>query len=110
MKDDTLIVTNNHQNLLHHAPDFILTFPLAFLHSCLGDPLLTLSMGPHRQKSRATESAEGEEKAYVPRTELGRRLWGIRKRIVAEGKADLDWSDIEREIADRRGAAEDRLP
>lgn len=40
---------------------------------------------------------------YVPRTELGRRLMAIRQEIVASGTPLLDWDDIEREVAERRG-------
>jgi hypothetical protein len=38
-----------------------------------------------------------------PRTALGKRLWEIRDRIRASGAAELDWVDVEREVAARRG-------
>jgi len=44
---------------------------------------------------------------YHPRTELGQRLWNIRQRIVSSGIPLLDWDDIEREVADRRGQSPD---
>jgi hypothetical protein len=37
------------------------------------------------------------------RTPLGRRLAELRARIVASGEPLLDWSQLEREIAERRG-------
>ena len=40
---------------------------------------------------------------YRPETTLGRKLWEIRKRIVASGEPLLSWDDIEREVAERRG-------
>jgi hypothetical protein len=40
---------------------------------------------------------------YTPRTPLGRELVEIRKRIVASGQPLLDWDDLEREVAERRG-------
>lgn len=40
---------------------------------------------------------------FQPKTPLGRRLWELRKRIVASGEPLLDWDDLEREIAERRG-------
>ena len=41
--------------------------------------------------------------AFTPRTELGKRLWEIRKRIVASGTPLLDWDGVSQEVADRRG-------
>jgi len=41
--------------------------------------------------------------AYQPRTDLGKRLWEIRQRIVASGVPLLGWDEIERELAERRG-------
>ena len=42
----------------------------------------------------------------VPRTTLGRKLWAIRRRIVASGTPLLGWEEIGREIAARRGERE----
>ena len=42
---------------------------------------------------------------YRPRTELGRRLLEIRKRIIASGGGLRGWDAIEKEIAERRGEA-----
>jgi hypothetical protein len=41
-----------------------------------------------------------------PRTELGKELSRIRDRIIASGEPLLSWAEIEREIAERRGEAE----
>ena len=38
------------------------------------------------------------------RTPLAKKLWEIRQRIVASGRPLLDWNDVEREIAEQRGA------
>ena len=43
--------------------------------------------------------------SFVPRTELGRRLLRIRRKILASGQPLLDWHDIESELLDRRGEA-----
>ena len=43
------------------------------------------------------------EEEFYPRTELGRRLWELRKKIVASGEPLLDRDEVEREIAERRG-------
>ena len=43
------------------------------------------------------------EEEFQPKTPLGRRLWELRKRIVASGVPLLEWDDIEREVAERRG-------
>ena len=44
--------------------------------------------------------------AFEPKTPLGRRLWSIRKRIVASGETLLGWDEIEKEVAARRGGAD----
>jgi hypothetical protein len=44
---------------------------------------------------------------YVPRTPLGHELMAIRARIVASGQPLLDWDEIEREVAERRGGVPD---
>jgi hypothetical protein len=51
---------------------------------------------------RAVGARAGSSSA-TPRTELGRRLWEIRKRIVAAGEPLLGWDEIDREVAERRG-------
>ncbi|HOV81587.1 MAG TPA: hypothetical protein PLQ01_02790 [Methanothrix sp.] len=43
---------------------------------------------------------------FKPKTPLGRRLWSIRKRIVASGEPLLGWDEIEEEVATRRGDAD----
>jgi len=47
--------------------------------------------------------ARRSETSFRPRTELGRRLWEIRQRIVRSGVDLLDWNGIEREVRMRRG-------
>ena len=44
--------------------------------------------------------------AFEPKTLLGRRLWSIRKKIVASGETLLGWDEIEKEVAARRGEAD----
>jgi hypothetical protein len=43
-----------------------------------------------------------------PRTRLGERLLRIRERIIASGEPLLSWAEIEREVAERRGEADQR--
>ena len=47
----------------------------------------------------------GRKPDFVPRTDLGRRLWRIRQRILASGQPLLDLDGIESESRDRRGEA-----
>jgi hypothetical protein len=47
----------------------------------------------------------GQTVQSTPRTPLGERLSRIRKRIVASGETLLSWTDIENEVAERRGEA-----
>jgi hypothetical protein len=46
-----------------------------------------------------------EATVYEPRTPLGRRLMELRAQIVASGEHLLDWDDVSREVAERRGGA-----
>lgn len=48
------------------------------------------------------------DKNFQPKTPLGCRLWELRKRIVASGGPLLEWDDIEREVAERRGGVSER--
>jgi hypothetical protein len=41
--------------------------------------------------------------ALRPRTELGKRLWAIRQRAIANGMQLLDDAQIEQEVLERRG-------
>lgn len=45
------------------------------------------------RRVEATEAARKPQAGtiYFPRTELGRRLWRIRERILASGQPLLDW-------------------
>lgn len=47
----------------------------------------------------------GLRPSFAPRTELGRRLWRIRRRILESGQPLLDWDGIESEVRERRGEA-----
>ena len=44
-----------------------------------------------------------EAPGYEPRTPLGQKLMILRSQIVRSGEPLLDWADLEREIAERRG-------
>jgi len=57
-----------------------------------------------------TEKAVREETdqlSYIPRTPLGKRLLAIRAKIVANGTPLLDPDEIDKEVAARRGGAQD---
>jgi hypothetical protein len=45
------------------------------------------------------------QNSFIPRTELGRRLLRIRRKILASGQPLLHWNNIESELRDRRGEA-----
>ena len=78
---------------------------------------------PKRQRSRTTPAAlnkdangigreqigtngeRQEHEGFIPQTQLGRRLWKIRQRIVSSGQPLLDWEAIERELRERTGEA-----
>ncbi len=56
------------------------------------------ALGNHAVKS--TDSAHKKPISFKPKTPLGKKLWEIRRRIVASGAALLTWEEIEREIAE----------
>jgi hypothetical protein len=41
--------------------------------------------------------------AFQPKTNLGKQLWEIRQRAIANGMTSLTESEIAQELADRRG-------
>jgi hypothetical protein len=49
---------------------------------------------------------QGRSSIFEPKTPLGKRLWAIRKKIVASGEPLLGWDEIEKEVAARRGEAD----
>lgn len=104
MDGQTVVVTGNRAACV--TVDNQRTFYLRDVLGWLGDPVDTVRI-PGRAASPAPPTAS-EDEAYQPRTELGRRLWEIRKRIVAAGMATMTWDDIERELAERRGETGDR--
>lgn len=52
------------------------------------------------------ESSLEKKLKIFPRTELGRRLWELRRGIISSGLPLLGWDDIEKEIKERRGERE----
>jgi hypothetical protein len=54
--------------------------------------------------AQGSPSSEIHEESHpVPRSELGRKLWDLRSRLVDSGEPLLDWEGIEQEIVERRG-------
>jgi hypothetical protein len=49
-----------------------------------------------------------DESNFKPKTSLGKRLLETRIKIIASGEKMLDWKEIERELASRRGGYENR--
>uniref|UniRef100_B8HKS4 Uncharacterized protein n=1 Tax=Cyanothece sp. (strain PCC 7425 / ATCC 29141) TaxID=395961 RepID=B8HKS4_CYAP4 len=43
------------------------------------------------------------EPEFVPQTPLGKKLWEIRQRAIAEGMQLLTEEELEQELAERRG-------
>lgn len=44
--------------------------------------------------------------AFVPKTELGSKLWALRQRYIAEGGKLYSLAEIQQEVARRRGESE----
>jgi hypothetical protein len=55
------------------------------------------------EKRKRAATVRSEETEYEPRTPLGKRLWNLRQAIARSGEPLLDWNDIEKEVAERRG-------
>lgn len=51
-------------------------------------------------KSLKQETSESE---FVPQTPLGKKLWEIRQRAIANGMKLLTDEELEQELAERRG-------
>ena len=50
------------------------------------------------------DSLQQKKAEYQPKTELGKKLWQIRQKIVANPNIKLlDWDDIEAELDEIRG-------
>ena len=60
-------------------------------------------MGNLARPAEVVERKQSDSEEYEPRTELGRKLVRLRKEIEQSGVPLLDWDDLEREIAERRG-------
>ena len=45
------------------------------------------------------------EEEFHARTPIARELWEARQRIIESGEPLLDWDELEREIAERRGGS-----
>jgi hypothetical protein len=56
-------------------------------------------MGKQVQESSRVEDKE----KFTPRTALGRQLWEIRQRNIAQGCRLLSWDEIDARLGDRRG-------
>ena len=50
-----------------------------------------------------SESSATAEIGYIPQTPLAKKLWEIRQRAIDSGMQLLNSSEIERELAERRG-------
>ncbi|MDY6803793.1 MAG: hypothetical protein SXA11_08310 [Cyanobacteriota bacterium] len=54
------------------------------------------------ERTNPTLNGEGEG-TYKPKTELGKKLWEIRCRSLADKPKLLTWDEIDEEISDIRG-------
>jgi len=46
-----------------------------------------------------------EKPKFMPRTELGKRLWARRQAYIASGGKLINWDELDRELAERKGRA-----
>lgn len=64
--------------------------------------------GVQAEWTRLHAMPEADPAYNLARTPLGAKLRSLRAKILQSGEPLLDWDDIEREVADRRGEAEKR--
>jgi hypothetical protein len=62
----------------------------------------TLDKARKKSSPAHLESATG----FKPKTVLGKRLWALRQKYIAEGGKLLDWDELEKEVALRKGQSE----
>jgi hypothetical protein len=62
-----------------------------------------------RPKAKVKRPEPGRSGTYRPRTPLGKELLAIRKRFLDSGEPLWDITDVERELASRRGEVEAKL-
>jgi hypothetical protein len=58
---------------------------------------------PVPEEPESGEAGVARAMRESPRTELRRRLWAARERVLAESGPPLDWEGVEAEIRERRG-------
>jgi hypothetical protein len=51
----------------------------------------------------SSRPAREAKECFVPQTQLGRRLWAIRRKILTGGQPLLEWEQIEQDLLQRRG-------
>ncbi len=59
--------------------------------------------GSIKPRLREPGSSTTGTAAFHPKTDLGRRLWKIRRQIAESGEPLLGWEELEREVAERSG-------
>jgi hypothetical protein len=57
----------------------------------------------HSRSSARNAESRSQVEEFVPKTELGKTLWAIRKKIEASGVPLLNRDELEEEIKSRRG-------
>lgn len=66
---------------------------------------MTRRLATHGKKGVSLPAA-----APALKTDLAKRLWVIRQRIVATGEPPLTWDEIEKELSIRRGESGTAAP
>jgi uncharacterized protein (DUF433 family) len=89
------------------AVDVILTAHPELDRNAVQAALAYAAEAVHHTAGAPPVRSSPEEEPFVPRTELGRELWELRKKALEELRAHdeplLDLEDIRREVRERRG-------
>lgn len=66
------------------------------------DRIQLIPVRPMR-KERETPAMSPQQSSYVPKTDMGRKLWELRNKAIRAGMKLLTPSEINEEVARRRG-------
>ena len=56
-----------------------------------------------RSRSKKSQSSPPTLPSFTPKTVLGKKLWELRQQMIASGSPLLNWTELENEIAERKG-------
>ena len=59
-----------------------------------------------KPKNKPSPKRPASSRSFQPKTQFGKRLWTLRQKSIAEAGKLLDWDELEKEVALRKGRSE----